>query len=92
MPENIPQKILAELISAHTGCSANDLSFLQVPTGKFNTTYFVEGAGRPMVLRIAPPDDAGFIFYESENDGSGARNSQNNKGKNKRSGCRNSGV
>ena len=44
-----------------------------ITTGKFNTSYFCEiqkdTAGRlaqnaKVVLRIAPPDDAGFIFYE----------------------------
>ncbi len=44
-----------------------------ITTGKFNTSYFCEikadKGGRltqnaKVVLRIAPPDDAGFIFYE----------------------------
>ncbi|MEM7146646.1 MAG: phosphotransferase [Verrucomicrobiota bacterium] len=36
-------------------------------TGKFNETFFVEGGGleRPVVVRVAPPDDRGtMIFYE----------------------------
>ena len=35
-----------------------------IPTGKFNTSFFVEANGREYVLRVAPPDDAGFLFYE----------------------------
>jgi len=34
-------------------------------TGKFNTTFFIEqDHGPDHVLRIAPPDDAGMLFYE----------------------------
>ncbi|MFP4055401.1 MAG: phosphotransferase family protein [Candidatus Brocadiia bacterium] len=37
----------------------------RIPTGKFNDSYFVSTAeGREVVLRVAPPDDAGFLFYE----------------------------
>ena len=33
-------------------------------TGRFNSTYFVSGPEAEAVLRVAPPDDAGFLFYE----------------------------
>ena len=37
----------------------------RIATGKFNDSFFVALAdGREAVLRIAPPDDAGFLFYE----------------------------
>lgn len=52
------------LIAKHIPVEPSQLRFERIPTGKFNTSYFVEGAGRPLVLRIAPPDDAGFVFYE----------------------------
>jgi fructosamine-3-kinase len=35
-----------------------------VKTGKHNRSYWVAGQGARYVLRIAPPDDAGFLFYE----------------------------
>jgi aminoglycoside phosphotransferase (APT) family kinase protein len=36
-----------------------------MPTGKFNTSYLVEGGPVPLVLCIAPPDDrARMLFYE----------------------------
>lgn len=39
--------------------------FRRIRTGKFNESYFVTLAdGGEVVLRIAPPDDAGFLFYE----------------------------
>jgi aminoglycoside phosphotransferase (APT) family kinase protein len=39
--------------------------FDRIATGKFNESWFVTLAGgREVVLRVAPPDDAGFLFYE----------------------------
>ena len=35
-----------------------------VPTGKFNDSFFLSGPGLDAVIRIAPPEDAGFLFYE----------------------------
>ncbi|MDH7601369.1 MAG: aminoglycoside phosphotransferase family protein [Armatimonadota bacterium] len=58
------RQILVQLITRHIRAHPEQLRFERVPTGHFNTTYFVEGAERPLVLRIAPPDDAGFVFYE----------------------------
>ena len=40
--------------------------FKPIPTGKFNTSYFVSLNGREFVLRIAPPKDAVFVFYERD--------------------------
>ncbi|MCY3018080.1 MAG: phosphotransferase [Planctomycetota bacterium] len=33
-------------------------------TGKFNETWFFSLADRELVFRMAPPTDAGFLFYE----------------------------
>lgn len=64
MPEQFPVSTLAGLVVEHVDAARADLRFERIPTGHFNTSYFVDGAARPMVLRIAPPDDAGFVFYE----------------------------
>jgi aminoglycoside phosphotransferase (APT) family kinase protein len=40
--------------------------FKPIPTGKFNTSYFVNLDGREFVLRIAPPKDSVFVFYERD--------------------------
>ena len=41
------------------------LSFEPITTGHFNDSFVItEDGGRSLVLRIAPPDDAGFLFYE----------------------------
>lgn len=42
------------------------MRFVPVPTGKFNTSYFVRGVGAELVLRIAPPADSVFLFYERD--------------------------
>lgn len=55
---------LAQLIVAHVEADPETLSFEPIETGHHNDSYFVHGALREMVLRIAPPDDAGFLFYE----------------------------
>lgn len=57
-------EILAQLIERGGGSVDGETSFRRVPTGKFNTTYEVTTDNGPCILRIAPPDDAGFIFYE----------------------------
>jgi len=64
MAEHFPDDVLVSLVASHTSADPARLRFEAVPTGHFNTTYVVEGAPRPLVLRIAPPDDAGFVFYE----------------------------
>jgi aminoglycoside phosphotransferase (APT) family kinase protein len=42
----------------------NGLSAVPVPTGRFNHTFIVTGGKRRFVVRIAPADSAGFVFYE----------------------------
>ncbi len=62
MPENFPIADLQAALAPHLGGA--ELEFAAIPTGKFNTSYYVSGAPGKFVLRVAPPDDAGFIFYE----------------------------
>lgn len=61
----LSDRLLAEVVARHLNVEAGSLRVNHCPTGKFNMTYFVEGAGRPMVLRIAPADDPEpLLFYE----------------------------
>jgi aminoglycoside phosphotransferase (APT) family kinase protein len=40
------------------------ISFSPIQTGKHNQSYWVDSDQGLFVLRIAPPDNAGFLFYE----------------------------
>jgi aminoglycoside phosphotransferase (APT) family kinase protein len=74
MPEQFATELLAQMVAAHLPVNATRsaaagnadarLTFEPIPTGKHNTSYLVHGAGTELVLRISPPDDAGFLFYE----------------------------
>jgi aminoglycoside phosphotransferase (APT) family kinase protein len=64
MAETFPGDLLARLVVAHLALDADRLAFDRISTGKHNTSYYVRGAGQELVLRISPPDDAGFLFYE----------------------------
>jgi len=62
--ERFSHSVLEGLVSRSLGPLDGEVSFLPVPTGKFNTTYEVVADGASYILRIAPPDDSGFLFYE----------------------------
>ena len=64
MPEQFSHDILASMVLAHVHADPTVLSFTPADGGYFNATYIVEGAARPLIIRIAPADDAGFVFYE----------------------------
>ncbi len=56
---------LARLAARHIGVDPEVVRLGLIPTGKFNTSYLVEGGPVPLVLRIAPPDDRlRMLFYE----------------------------
>lgn len=58
--------LLAECARAHLPdvAQCGDIGFTPITTGRFNTSYFVSVPGAEYVLRIAPPDDSVFLFYE----------------------------
>jgi aminoglycoside phosphotransferase (APT) family kinase protein len=62
--ESFNDETLAGLVLAHVGADPASLRFAPVRTGKHNTSYWVDTDRGRFVLRIAPPDDAGFLFYE----------------------------
>ena len=64
MTENFPESAVLEAVSAHVDVGSGGANVERCRTGKFNATYFVQGPERGVVIRIAPPADAGFIFYE----------------------------
>jgi aminoglycoside phosphotransferase (APT) family kinase protein len=64
MAEQFSTATLAGLVAAHLPADPEQLAFEPIRTGKHNTSYYVRGAGEELVLRISPPDEAGFLFYE----------------------------
>ena len=64
MPEHFSNELLSRLVVTHLPSDPDRIGFEPIPTGKHNTSYYVSGAGADLVLRISPPDDAGFLFYE----------------------------
>jgi fructosamine-3-kinase len=74
LPESFEPETLVKLVRAHVDADPVSLCFTPISTGKHNTSYWVDGdqgrgdqsCGDPgrWVMRIAPPDDAGFLFDE----------------------------
>lgn len=59
--ESAVRAAAADLAGAEPGA----LTVRRCATGKYNSTWFVDGAARPLVLRIAPPDASALhLFYE----------------------------
>jgi aminoglycoside phosphotransferase (APT) family kinase protein len=57
---------LARLVTRHLPDVDGNISFERIATGKFNTSFYVRANGAEWVLRIAPPRDAIFVFYERD--------------------------
>ena len=56
---------LSQAAAANLGIPPDNLSFRRCPTGKYNATWFIQGADRELALRVAPPDDRSLnLFYE----------------------------
>jgi len=55
---------LEDIVRRHRPEAPGPISVERIRTGKFNTSYFVGTGIEDLVLRIAPPSDAVFLFYE----------------------------
>ncbi|PKL48169.1 MAG: hypothetical protein CVV39_04765 [Planctomycetes bacterium HGW-Planctomycetes-1] len=55
---------LKEICKSKFGKNAEPNNIIKPSTGKFNESYFFSLDGKDYVFRMAPPDDAGFLFYE----------------------------
>jgi aminoglycoside phosphotransferase (APT) family kinase protein len=62
--ESFDTPTLARLVLAHVDASPHSLRFTPIRTGKHNISYWVDSNRGRFVLRVAPPDGAGFLFYE----------------------------
>ncbi len=64
LPDFLDPGRLHAILERHWPLPANETAIERVPTGRHNTSLFLTHPERRGVLRIAPPDDAGFLFYE----------------------------
>jgi aminoglycoside phosphotransferase (APT) family kinase protein len=61
----VDQELLQRLVEPHlTG--QEPPRFTPIATGKFNDSFWVQAEAGEYVLRIAPPDDTVFLFYERQ--------------------------
>jgi aminoglycoside phosphotransferase (APT) family kinase protein len=63
MPIDIPD--VERAIRPHLP-SIGPIAITPISTGKFNTSFFITGNDISWVIRIAPPHDSVFIFYEHD--------------------------
>jgi aminoglycoside phosphotransferase (APT) family kinase protein len=62
-----PAAALAAALRAHFPGETGPVRLAPIGTGKHNASYWVEGLRGPddrLVLRVAPPDGTGLLFYE----------------------------
>jgi aminoglycoside phosphotransferase (APT) family kinase protein len=64
LPSPFETGTLVELVLAHVDADPRSLQFAPMRTGKHNVSFWVDSDRGRFVLRIAPPDDTGFLFYE----------------------------
>ena len=64
MAISIDNTLLADLIRSHLNAGATPLWLTPIRTGKHNASFWVDSDQGRFVLRVAPPDDTGFLFYE----------------------------
>ncbi len=64
LPDVLPPDRLRAILDRHWPVPADETRVERVPTGRHNASLFLTHPDRRGILRIAPPDDAGFLFYE----------------------------
>ena len=57
---------LISLVRRALPASGEPIAFERIPTGKFNTSFYVHMPDAELVLRIAPARDEVFLFYERD--------------------------
>ena len=63
--QTIQTDLLSFAAAEHLGYDRNSIRFRQCNTGKYNTTWFLDGVEKPLVMRVAPPDiRENNLFYE----------------------------
>ncbi len=66
MAERFDQDVLVACVRRYRPDADGAITISPIPTGKFNSSYFVMAGEEALVLRVAPPRDAVFLFYERD--------------------------
>ncbi|MEM7030367.1 MAG: aminoglycoside phosphotransferase family protein [Chloroflexota bacterium] len=64
MKNQFDSDTLSDLVQSIIKTNRSAIQLSPVQTGKHNASYWVTCDQGKFVMRIAPPDDAGFLFYE----------------------------
>lgn len=64
MSNSLDVETLTDLVLPYIQVDPASLRFTPINTGRHNSSYWIDSDLGGFVLRIAPPDDAGFLFYE----------------------------
>ncbi len=64
MDELFDPASLAQLVRAHADVDPASLRFTPVSTGRHNRSFWVDSDQGRFVVRIAPADDVGLLYYE----------------------------
>lgn len=62
--EALDLKKLVVLVAMHLNIDSVELQLAPIATGKHNTSFWVIAGQNRWVLRVAPPDSTGLLFYE----------------------------
>ena len=62
--KSFDRQTLTKLVTPFLSVDPDTLSITPIQTGKHNVSYWIDTGDKRFVLRIAPPDDTGFLFYE----------------------------
>lgn len=60
----LDRKKLLELVASHLDVDPVTLQLVSIATGKHNASFWVVAESHRWVLRVAPPDSTGLLFYE----------------------------
>lgn len=58
------KKTVAALLAEHLGGQVEAWTVSPIRTGKFNTSFTGQGPAGQVVIRLAPPETSGLLFYE----------------------------
>ncbi len=64
MWKSFNKSILKSLVLKHFSEKGDNITFTPITTGRFNISYVVKCKKDDLILRIAPTQDIGLIFYE----------------------------